>query len=248
MQIPSQAAVSLFRRTRDFLVRTQPQVALADIKQHIEALSGIADRLSSQAIEQDTRSRQGRAGTARLRQVTRTLRLEYLRPMHRASRALFKGDETILAAFRFPARLRRPEALVSVAHGMANAALPHKERFLAVGFAPDFVERVRNAAAQVLDAVDKRATDLARRSASRSALLAEVSSGYALMSLLDAMIGPRIEGSEELAAEWRSLMRQGRREKGVEALAVIPVRATSGSVPDATGASEGGGKEVDRAA
>jgi len=214
MKVSSQQAVSLFRRTRDFLVRTQPIVPLSDITSHLESLSAIADRLADFAIEQDTRTRQGRYGTARLRLATRTLKLEYMRPVSRVSRALFRGDEPLLTALRYPSRESRPEALAAAAQSIASAAQSHKDRFIAVGFLPDFIDRLRSAAAQVLTAIDQRATEIARRSAARSASRGEVAAGYALLSLLDAMITPRLEGNAELSAEWRSLMRQGRRSKG----------------------------------
>jgi len=213
MKLSAQLALSRFRRIHDFLSLTQPPVALTDIRAHIHALGAVADRLAACAVEQDTRTRQGRAGTTTLRRACRSLRLEYMRPLHRASRALFRDDATVLAALTYPSRLRKPEALVATAHGMTNAAQPHSSRFIAEGFRPDFIDRVRTAATLVHDTLDQRATDIARRGACRSAVAAEIERGQALLSLLDAMISPRLEESAEFTAEWRSLMRQGRRGK-----------------------------------
>lgn len=233
MQQSSQRAVQLFRRTRDFLVRSQPQVAFGDLKVHVDTLGATADRLATHAIEQDTRSRQGRAGTATLRRLQRELKLEYMRPIARTSRALFPNDPALLTALRSPGRERRPEALVAAAQAMANTAEKQKERFEAAGFPADFAERLRAAAAKVIEAIDQRAGDVARRSAAAAAARGEVTRGRALMGMLDAMVAPRFEGDPERAAEWRSLMRQGRSRPSSDLEAVLTPGAAAGS-----GASE----------
>lgn len=229
MQLPSQRAIQLFRRTRDFLVRSQPQVAFGDLKVHVDALGAIADRLAQHAIEQDTRSREGRAGTATLRRLLRELKLEYMRPIARTSRLLFPNDAALLTALRSPGRERRPEALVAAAQAMANTAEKQKERFQAAGFPADFSERLRAAAAKVIEAVDQRAGDIARRAAASAAARVEVARGRALMGMLDAMIAPRFEGDPERAAEWRSLMRQGRSRPAGELEAVLTPGDAAGS-------------------
>lgn len=210
MQLQSQRAVQLFRRTRDFLLRTQPEVALGDLQVHVANLGAAADHLAAHAIEQDTRSRQGQAGTATLRRLVRTLKLEYIRPIALTGRALFRDDPAVFTALRSPGRTRRPEALVAAAQAMANTAMQHTARFEAAGFPADFAERLRAAATRVADAVDQRAGDMARRAAATAAVRHEMSRGRAIMALLDAMVAPRFEGEPEMAAEWRSLMRQGR--------------------------------------
>lgn len=253
MQLPSQRAVQLFRRTRDFLVRAQPVVAFGDVKVHVDNLGATADRLASHAIEQETRSRQGRAGTATLRRLVRVLKLEYMRPIARTSRVLFPNDAALRTALRSPGRLRRPEALVAAAQAMANTAAQQKESFEASGFPADFADRLRAAATKVIEAVDQRAGDVARRAASAAAVRSEVARGRALMSMLDAMVAPRFEGDPERAAEWRSLMRQGRSRPSAEAEVVLPAgnaaeATTAGAGAAGTGSSGNSGGEAPLAA
>jgi hypothetical protein len=91
-----------------------------------------------------------------------------------------------------------------------------KDELEAGGLPADFVEQLRRAAASVLQAIDQRAEDMARKSAAAAAVQGEVVRGRSAMSVLDAMVGPRFEGEFEVSAEWRSLMRQGRLRRVTE--------------------------------
>ena len=237
MQKASQFAVQLFRRTRDFLVRVKPPIALGELTPHIDTLGHVAEQLSAAAIEQDTRSRQSRAGTVQLNRQMRTLRLEYMRPLARASRALFSDDPALQTTLRLPARLRRPEEVVAAANAMSSAALPYQERFVAAGFRSDFAERLRGAAAGVREAVDRRATEISRRSAATATAHSELARGRAVLALVDAMVAPRLEGNADQSAEWRSLMRQGR-TRPVEDTE-FPVASASTTVGDSPTDSRG---------
>ena len=64
MQKASQFAVPLFRRTRDFLVRVKPPIALGELAPHIDTLGDVADQLAAAAVEQDTWSRQSRIASS----------------------------------------------------------------------------------------------------------------------------------------------------------------------------------------
>jgi hypothetical protein len=243
MERSSQRSVQLFRRTRDFLVRAAPTAAYGDIGMHVESLGQTADRVAAAAIELDTRSRAARSGTQLLKRQMRALRLEYMRPIARTARARFANDAALRTALSMPRQVAQPEGLVAAAQAMANTAESNQAQFIAAGFPPDFVARLRGAAQVVLQLIDQRASDLARRSASAAAVQGEVAKGRAVMALLDAMLAPRLEGDAESSAEWRSLMRQGRlrRVVGVDEVGETGGTGGTGGTSGTSGAGGTGG-------
>ena len=210
MRQSSQFTVALLRRIREFLERTQPAFALGEIKLHLEGLTAVTDGLSALVVEQDTRHRQGKIGTSTLRRRLRAAKFEYMRPVARMARALFPDDPQLRSALSIPPRLARPEAVLAALHAMSIAAEPHKEAFVAAGFAADFLERMHVAADSLKEAVDARAKEFGRRSAASVGAVRTATRGRALIGLIDAMLAPRLESNPELLAEWRSLLRQGR--------------------------------------
>ncbi len=213
MERSSQRAVQLFRRTRDFLARTAPKAAYGAIATPVDELGSAADRIAAAAIEVDTRDRAARSGTKLIKQRSRTLRLEYMLPVTRVARIKFRNDPALLTALSMPRNVRQPEALVAAANAMANTAEGHKETFVKGGLPEDFVAQLREAANEILQIIDQRAQDVARRSAASAAVQGEVVRGKGFMGLLDSMVSLRFEGEPSAAAEWRSLMRQGRLRK-----------------------------------
>lgn len=210
MRQSSHSTLALLRRIRDFLARTQPTFALGRISPHLDTLAVVADELATLIVEQDTRLRQGKAGTATLHRRIRAAKLEYMRPVAHQARALFPDDPQLRSAFALTARLRRPDAVLAALHAMSLAVEPLREHFVSAGFAADFLERMHAAADDVKEAVDARARAYGRRSAAAAGARHTAARGRALVALLDAMLAPRLESDPELRAEWRSLRRQGR--------------------------------------
>lgn len=210
MERSSQRAVQLFRRTRDFLSRTAPKAAYGEIATPVEELGTTADRLVAAAIELDTRARAARSGTQLIKQRSRALRMEFMRPVTRIAKLTFSNDAALLTALSLPRNVRQPEALVAAANAMANTAEAHKATFVAAGLPDDFVAQLRKAANEILQIIDQRAQDMARKSAAAASVQGEVVRGKGFMGLLDSLVTLRFEGDPSAAAEWRSLMRQGR--------------------------------------
>ena len=66
-----------------------------------------------------------------------------------------------------------------------------KDRFVAAGFLTDVAERLRGAATAVREALDRRATELSRRSAATASVNAELARGRAVLALVDAKVATR---------------------------------------------------------
>lgn len=204
------ATMMLFRRARDFLERAAPTTAYGEVAKSATLLGETADRIAALAAEQETCNRLARAGTLTIGQRMRTLRWELMQPIALTARSPDVGDASLAEAMRIAPRIRRPEALATAAHAMADAALPRRERFVAAGYPPDFIERLHAAAVDVSRVVDERANLLARRAAATAGMADAVSRGRAILSMLDAMVGPSVEYDDALSAEWRAVLRAGR--------------------------------------
>lgn len=207
MQRRHLAAVQLFRRARDFLVRAKPTISYGEITPHTTALGDIIDRITALTVEQETHTRLARAGTAAINQQMRLLRWELMRPIELAARQIVITGVSLGPSFRVAPRIRQPEALMTAALALANRAEEYAPAFVAAGFPTDFVERMRAGATALREAVDDRAHHLARRAATTAALTAEVTRGRQVLSLVDDMVGPSAERDAVLAVEWKEVLR-----------------------------------------
>ncbi len=129
MERSSQRAVQLFRRTRDFLVRTAPTAAYGTIGAQVEVLGQAADRISAAAVEMGTRIRAARMGTQQIRQRTGALRLEFTRPVARIASQRFANDPAPRTALGMPRKVSQPEALgITSRAGRSLPAAPRVRR------------------------------------------------------------------------------------------------------------------------
>jgi len=213
MQARTKQGLQTLRRAHLFLTSREYDVAMGTLKPHIESLAELVKRLGEHAIEQDGSTRSARIRTKVKHELAESLRKEYLRPIARIARSLFREDRTLLAGFRVP-RSKDSEELVQAAGGIAERAEEHKERFIALGLAPDFVDRLRQATATYVRAIDSRGLDLGRRSMASAGLLVDFARAREIVRLIDDMLAPRLQNDPELLAEWRSITRFVRQANG----------------------------------
>lgn len=207
MQRRHLAALQLFRRARDFLVRAQPTVSFGEIALQVAALGEVIDRITALTIEQETHVRLARAGTAAINHQMRLLRWELMRPFELSARQIVINGVSLGGSFRVAPRIRQPEALSVAAMGMAHRAEEFAPAFVAAGFPTDFADRMRAGATALREAVDSRAHHLGRRAATTAALADAVTHGRQVLSIVDSMVGPSAERDPVLAAEWNEVLR-----------------------------------------
>jgi hypothetical protein len=206
MEARTKRGIAVLRRVRDFLVARSVTVVMGTLPRHVEALTGIIDRLTAHGVEQDARSRAARAHTLRKRQLVRALRREVLRPIAESAGSVFPEDKVMQEALGMPPFLDA-ERLVAATYAIADRVVEHKDRFVAEGFVPDFIDKLRSAADAVRTSIDSRAVDVGRRSAATAGLQSEFARGRRIVRLLDAMVSPRLADTPDLLAEWQTLTR-----------------------------------------
>lgn len=242
MQMQQKRTLQTFRRVRDFLRRNAVAVRFAKLDPQLEALSGVVDRLSAYAVEQDTRTRLARSGTSTLARQLRQLRLAFMTPVSRFGRTLAPTDSALKRALTIP-RKADAEGLIAAALGMADAAETQKGAFVAGGFADDFAAQLRQVANELKATIDDRARDIGRRNASTAGVREEIAKGRAIIALLDAMVAPVLEATPALLTEWRTLKKWVRPGAAVAVPDTLPVGG-GGTPGDEASAPAATGKEV----
>ena len=246
MQRRQMHVLQSFRALRAFLGRHQLEIRLGSLAPQLAALDAVVASLTTFQGEQDTRSRMSRRWTRTLAQATRDLRRHYMTPVSILARRHLIPDPSLAAAMTIP-RDRSPERLAAAAMAMADAAEPMKQAYVDAGYAPDFTEQMRERARALTSLLDERHVHVARRQASTAGIRDAVRQGQAIVSLLDSLVVPALNGDASLEAEWRALRRQvsRRRLRGETPPAQPPDASTSpprGPILQATGGLPPGGQ------
>jgi hypothetical protein len=127
------------RRIRDFLGQNSPPVSFGSVEKLVDQLKVVIDRLETQAREQAARASVAQAGTRIKRALARAIRREFLRPIARASRALFPAAPALLQTFPIP-KVRDYEGTIAAVEAMAQNASAHEQRCVDAGFLDDLVK------------------------------------------------------------------------------------------------------------
>jgi hypothetical protein len=230
MQTRTKQGIQTLRRVHAFMGRRDFTLAIGDLSVLNAELLAVLNTLESHASQQDASERRARELTRKKRERGAYLLQELLRPISLLARALFRDDATLRAAFRLPTR-RDDEGLLQAANAVAERARAHEVRFVAGGFAPDFVDRVVTATAAFREALVARGLEMGRRSAASAGMLQELGRGRELVRLIDTMLAPRLAAHAGLLAEWATITRFAR--KAPDGLAGTPRVSSpvSASVP-----------------
>ncbi len=202
-------SVFVFRRVRDFLKDNPPEAGFGSIEKVVAQLDTVIARLEAHAADQDARFRGVKAGTEVSRAQVAALRQQFMRPLTHAARILFPQDAALLAALG-PSPARDYTGTLAAAEAMVQIATTRKEAFVDFGLAPDFVERMVSATADLRARLDARSADIGRRAASTAGLHREYLVGREVVRMLDAMVAPRLEATPTRLAAWRAVSRFAR--------------------------------------
>jgi hypothetical protein len=227
--------LQVLRRAHDFLVSGPKDGSLGPVTKHVEALGQSMDRLGAHAVDQDESGRAFRGNARRAKKIARSLRMNLMRPLARMAQTLFPDEPDVRQALSLQ-KARGYEHLIAAALAMAGQAAERKDRFIAAGLADDFVDRLRNSAADLRAALDEKGTHYGKRSAATAGMLDEMARGKDLIRLLDDMVTPVLEKTPDRLAEWRTMSRFVRIAKVEEAGGILPggePNATPGATPAA---------------
>ena len=240
MQTRIKLGLQTLRRAHAFLAQHEFQAALGDIAPQTAALSRVIEQLEAHATAQESRRAAAKAASdLRLESLLR-LRREFLRPIAHMARTLLADDPEVRRTYRVPKSIES-EGLLQTAGAFAERVAEQRDRFVAHGLAPDFVERLQDAVRDYHDQRGVRHAEVARRVAATEGLQASVSRGRAILRLIDLMLSPRLAHNPALLAEWRSISRFVRRAQPASPLDVpgdsedqVPTNAAPLTISSAT--------------
>ncbi len=232
MRLQTMNGLQVLRRLLEFLLTASPLTTLlGSVAKHVEMLGEIVDRLAAHAVEQEQSARGFQASAAVAQALAQSLRVELMRPIARMAQTLFPDDPDLRHSLVLP-RSTSYEKTIAGALALAGRVDEHKDRFIAVGFSPDFVDRLRKGVVDLRAQLDLKGQHYGKRSASSAGLLDELGRARDLVRMLDDMVSAGLKATPDRLAEWRTLSRFARRAK-VEA-ADAPATGTPNVPPSGT--------------
>ena len=184
--------------------------------------------LSATIAEQQGLTRKVK-GSAKDRAALRIVLVdEHMAPIARVARLELPNNPSI-AQFNMPRGKLSTEKLAAAASGMAEAALPFSDIFIAEALPEDFIKRLTDARDAMLASSTQRAAHSSGRKGATTGLRAQLKEARAIIHAMDALVKPVIKGDATLLATWKSISRV-QKSRTTQALATTPA-LTQASTP-----------------
>jgi hypothetical protein len=201
MQTKQGAVLESLRAVNAFLDEKADQ--LGDVVR-----TGVRRKLADALAELDTHASDQTAGsfvaqgaTQRKYVLARRLRRRHMTPIARIARVELPHTPN-LEPLKMPKGRPTPERLVAHADGMAQAAAPFAEAFIAAGLPSDFIARLNAASVELRAVVTDRTQNRGKQSGATTGLKQQLSSARKLVHVLDAFVHAALEDDEALLANW----------------------------------------------
>ncbi len=188
-------------------IRKQLDYIVAALEEHADVQSG--SNYSAQSATQKHYS---------LRTV---LLRDHMAPVAKIAEAQLP-DSPEMEPLRMPRGRPSVDVLKALAVGMANAAEPHKDMFLAAGLPADFIEQLKSAAKAVVDSVGQRKANRITRGGATKGIRTLASRGRSIVHALDAMVKSALKGDLPMLREWNIAKRVERYTKPAVLAAPTP--------------------------
>ena len=190
------------------------------------------ERLNAHASAQVAGNLMSQGATQKLYALRRVLMEDHMAPIARIALAELSSAPE-LDAFRMPSGKLTVEELAAAGNGMAAAAEPFAEIFVACGMAPDFANQLRAAGRAMCDAVDARKQDLGMRRGATVGIAESIRNARRLVHVLDAFVRREIRNDPALLTAWETVQRVPARKgrasaAGVTVEVVVAIQPAAG--------------------
>ena len=169
-------------------------------------LAEVLAELDTHATDQTASSLSAQGGTRQKRMLERRLRRWHMRPIARIARSDLPTT-TEVEPLKMPKGRPTATRLAAHADGMAEAAAPFADTFIAAGLRPDFIARLHTASSELLAAVSDRTQNRGRQGGATTGLRRKLSSARKLVHVLDAFVEAALEDDDVLLARWNLIKR-----------------------------------------
>jgi len=162
--------------------------------------------IDTHATEQTASSLSAQGATKQKRMLERRLRRWHMRPIARIARSDLPTT-TAVEPLKMPKGRPTAARLAALADGMAQAAAPFADTFIAAGLRPDFIARLHTASSELLAAVTDRTQNRGRQGGATTGLKQQLSSARKLVHVLDAFVEAALADDDSLLANWNLIKR-----------------------------------------
>jgi len=202
MQLKYSQFLAGLRETQRFLSDNSASLGTINASGTRQELDAVTLQLDALGKKQGSTRDAGRGDRSDELRIARALRRQHMRPLVRIARAKLPSLAK-LSSLTLPPLKGNSTALATRAGEMADTVQPHAQVFVAAGRPVDFLDRLRAAAQDLVQAVGDKAQRRTERVGATDALDKVVRNARHVVGVLDAFVREELDEQEPLLTEWR---------------------------------------------
>lgn len=191
--------------------------------------------LSGHVAAQDGHTRTAKSAVARQHAKRVALIRDHMAPIARIAKLELEGTPE-LVSLSLPRGHPATERLAALAEGMAVAAEPYADVFVRTGCKPEFIQNLRTAANELLQALQDRTQSRGKSRAATSALRTRLSRARKVVHVIDGFVKSALADDPDRLAGWKLVMRVPKRPGGRGARDAAAPTGTGGATVPIAGA------------
>lgn len=206
MQITQGHMLLSLRAVQDFLDANSATLSAVVQTSTRQKLDDAVTELSGHASDQSGNTLSAQGSTKKHRALRTVLIRDYMAPIARIAQIELPFTPEI-EPLRMPKARANVEQLVAAARGMATAAAPHAQTFIAAGLPVDFIVQLNAVSAAMLGSRREREQSIGRVSGATSSLRTKLVSARQVVHALDALVRVALKDDSTLLATWNQVKR-----------------------------------------
>jgi hypothetical protein len=206
MQMQYTQMLAGLRQVQGFLDDNAAVVGTLDSGGGRRGLDDATAQLASLANEQGVHRTQGTGALASEKQLARALRRKHMWPIVKVARAKLP-ELANLEAVRMPSFRSNNTDLALRAGQMADTVQPYAAQLQDGGLTAGFLDRLRAATAELLDAIASKGRHQSGRLRSTDGIRKVVARARRAVGVVDALVRAQLGETEPLLTEWASIVR-----------------------------------------
>jgi hypothetical protein len=214
MNAQQKRTVQRDRRAAGWLTAHPTLTAVPIVAQLLALLFAVLDELNDAAVGQESHLRAALGATAEAKSLRDTLISDHLRVITSLAEIAIPDVAKVTASLRMPDTRIDTEGLLTSAEGLAVSVEEHQDALQKAGLAADAAPRMRAVVQQYRKAIDSRGQFMALRSGATEGVDVQIKEARKLVKSLSAQVKLALRSDPRALAEWKQLVRIGR--KGVQ--------------------------------
>ena len=206
MQIEQARTLFTLRAIRGFIDDNAAKLGTLVASGRTKKLDGVIARLSDHAAEQDAHTRDAQDHTNTHRALRSALLRDHMALIARTAR-IDLPDSPDMQPLRMPRGHINLERLAAASRGMAHAAAPHADLFIASGLPADFIDQMNAVTDQMVASRTVRRQSVVKAVGATEGLRTAERMAGRIVKQLDVFVRNEIRDDPALLAAWDSVRR-----------------------------------------